>query len=159
MLDSHLDNPDILGKIWGNMITTRLKIHSGNTPEAVDWRKILPFRVGTRTYRNLSDVKQYLSGNEYFKDKYVRVVEREDIDKSGYDGHYDTLIDIYDRMEGMPGEGGHPEKKNVPIDMTMLDIRASYKKRRSKKKSKRSKKKSKRSKKRSKRSKKRSKNR
>lgn len=127
---------DILKMIKEKMYRTRLKIRSGSTPEAVDWSKLFPFRVGNRHFRSPEDVRN-LVGNQYFQDKYVRVRQKGlHKSKAGYDGHYDMLVDIYDVMEGAPGAGNQPIAIKVPIDSSLCFFNASKKKTKKTKKSK-----------------------
>ena len=127
-------DPDLSGKIKGHLYNVRLKITSGDTPAAVDWKSVLPFRIGNQNFRNISDIRN-LNANEYFKDKRVRIREKGlHKPKDNYDGHYDMLVDIYDIQEDML------DKTKVPIDSTMCFHKASKKMKKSKKRTRKSKK-------------------
>lgn len=143
---------DISGMILDNFNKVRLNIRSGSTPEAVDWEKVLPFRVGRQQFYDITDIRN-LRGNDFFNGRRVRIRKKgQNIPKKHYEGHYDMLVDIYDIGEDML------VYEAVPIDSTLCfqQVKKSSKK---KKKSRKRSKKSKKSKKQKKRSKKRTKKR
>jgi hypothetical protein len=137
-------NPDVLGMVRDKRALTRLKIRSGADIEALDWTKIfkqgpiLLRKTKTRGPLRVTSIHDF-EGNDYLKDKVVKVVSRKK-KKSG-PAPYDMVVDIYD-----PQEPEFPERSKIGVNSSMVFFEAprssssaSKKKRRSRKKAKKTK--------------------
>ena len=131
-------NPDIIGIVLNKRDLTRMKIRSGDDQTALDWTELFksgPILLkGTRgPPKRVTSIRKF-EGNDYLKDKVIRVVSRK---KSG---SYDMVVDIYD-----PLEPEFPERSKIRVNSSLVFFEAprasaSKKKRRSRKKANKAKK-------------------
>ena len=109
-------NPDVLGMVRDKRALTRLKIRSGSDIEALDWTKIfqsgpiLLRKTKTRGPLRVTSIREF-EGNDYLKDKVVKVVSR----RKNKSGPYDMVVDIYD-----PQEPEFPERSRIGVNSSMV---------------------------------------